>query len=377
MPKNPESVGVQFPESKEGEETEKIMLELQEFVENNPAEFTEEDEEKLMDDYAELEKRGLRGVAHFIHRGSPTGDWVTESLPKAWVEKFCQRIHVLPDDKDVRMSISSKLREGDETVYMGEDGSISGENADKLESLLRDRVGILLGGGPGTPKDAFYVPLLHALEQELKKKTSGAGICLGHQLWGELMLHMQRKEGKGVVPGYFEAITTVEEVTPEGKKNPVFARLGNEFTVATFNQFHLMVSQSEGDVRDYGKVMTRSKATGYPSSLSLNAEVPDQVITTQRHPEIGMLGQRGEILLQDQELVLPSGNKIIVPKGLHPHILALAGYFIEHYDELAVRYGFSEKDVQDLFSKERMSKHLDKDFYGPLLSYMAKQRLEQ
>jgi len=375
MPKSPESVGVQFPEAKEG--AEKTMLELQEFVENNPAEFTREDEKKLMENYAELEKRGLNGVVHLIHRGSPTGDWITDCLPKEWKKKYYQRVHILPDDKDVRMSISSKTQEGDEIVYMGEDGSISRENAQKLESLLRDRVGILLGGGPGTPKDKFYIPLLDALEKELKRKTPGAGICLGHQLWGELMLYMQRKEGGGVVPGYFEAITTVEEVTPEGKKNPVFARLGDKFTTATFNEYHLMVSQEEEDVRDYGKVMTRNKATGYPGSLTLNAEVPDQVITTQRHPEIGMLGQRGEILLQDQELILPNGNKIIVPKGLHPHILALAGYFIDHYDDLALKYGFTEKDVQDLFRKERMSKHLDQDFYGPLIGYMAKLRMKQ
>jgi len=377
MSKNPESVGVQFPEAREGEETKKVMLELKEFTENNPVEFTKEDEAKLMEDYDELEKMGLHGVAHLIHRGSLTGDWVTESLPQAWVEKFCQRIHVFPDNEDVRVANSSQIREGDQIVYMGEDGSISGENANKLESLLRDRVGILLGGGPGTPKDSFYLPLLKAMEKELKNKTSGAGICLGHQLWGELMLRMQRQESEGVVPGYLEAITTKEEVTHEGQKNPVFGKLGNEFTTATFNQYHLMVSPSAEDVRDYGKVMTRSKATGYPASLSLDAEVPGQVLTTQRHPEIGMLGQEGAILLEEQKLILPSGNEIIVPKGLHPHILALAGYFIDHYDDLAIKYGFSEKDVQDLFLKERMAKHLDKDFYGPLLRYMAELRLEQ
>ncbi len=372
-PENKEAVGVLFPEKESGEE--KVMLELEKFVENHPVEFGAKDEKELIQDFEELSKRGLRGVLHLIHRGSVTGDMVTASLPSKWreTEGFYQRLHILK----TRTKISpEKIRPGDEVVYIDQDGEVSQENQEKLDGLFQDRVGIILGGGPGSPKETIYKPVLGMVERALKTKTPLGGICLGHQLFGELMLAWKRGE-EGTAGGYQEGLTSVERVTPEGLKHAVFGRLGPEFTTVSFNSYHVVVPNPERDIQPFGKVITRSKATHYPSSLSWDAEREGQLLSTQRHPEIGMLGRAGEILLEDATLDFPSGNKLIIPAGSHPHMLTLGKVIAGGFNELSEKYGVTEEDARDLFHQDRLSTHLGVDFYGPLLKYLANFRLKQ
>lgn len=374
-----EAVGVQFPEQDGGTKlAEKICQKLEEFTENHPAEFTAEEEEHLIETYEELDQRGLRGILHVIHQGSHTGDMVTNALPGHWRERFYQRLHVIPAEMRGKESeMSSKPAEGDESVYISQDGRIDEASENKLARIFKDRVGILSGGGIGSPKDPIYAPLLKVMERELFTKTPGAGICLGHQLFGELILNRGASTDQGVVPGYLEAITSVEEITPKGRENPVFGRLGDRFTTFSFNGFHLLVPGGREDTFEGGKVLSRKLATGYPSSLSLDAEVSDQVITTQRHPEVGMKGVLTEMLPKDQTYRLAGGKKVILPKGSHTNLVPLANFITSNFELFKEKYGFTEDDVQEMFLEERMATHLGQDFYGPLMQYLADLRMKQ
>lgn len=372
---------VLFHEKKDiTEDANKIQEKLENFIENNPAEFNESDEDSLMGKYEELEKRGLKGVLHVIHQETPSSELLLRSLPEKWKKKYYHRLHIISDESAAGYSkelTSGIIRPEDDVVGISKDGIISLANKKRLEEALKNRVGVISGGGPGNPKDPFYLPLLKAMEKGLREKTPGAGICLGHQLYGELILNSLRKESEGVVPGYLEGTTSIESVTDEGKKNKVFEKLGDQFTVASFNEYHLVVPVQKRDEFSHGKVLTRNMATDYPTSLSLHGEVEDQVITTQRHPEIGMKGAGEDVILEDKKFNLPSGKEIIIPAGNHTDMLLLAKYFVFNYDKLNKKYGFTEEDIQDLFIKERMATHLGKNFYGPLLGYMADLRLKQ
>jgi anthranilate/para-aminobenzoate synthase component II len=365
-----ESVGVLFPENSECKKTTEY---LKNFTENNPVEFTAEEEVELIDKYAELEKSGLHGVLHIIHKGSPTGDMIAEVLPKKWREKYYHRLHIVQDDglgyKKGSIS-SSNTKQDDIIVSISKDGKINSTNKKLLEDALRNRVGIISGGGPGSPNEAFFIPLINEMEKALKSKTPAAGICLGHQLYGKIVLEMQKQQ-EAVSYGYLEGATSIENITPEGKDNALFQRLGEKFNALSFNELHVVVPNEYLNKTTFAKVLTRSNATNYPTSLSINADIPDQIITTQRHPEFGMLGTEEQILKEDQKFYLPSGTEVIVPAGCHPHLIMLAKYFTAYYNELKGKYHFTEKDIQELFLKERMSTSLGKNFYGPLVNYFA------
>ncbi len=376
---NIERINVLYPEQTGDSESEKIWLKAENFIQNNPVEFSEDEESQLMDSYSQLESQGLNGVVHIIHQGSATGEMVARELPSSFKEKYYHRLHIIKAEN--RESQSGFVREGDTVVYISQDGSIDKENKEMLEDTLKDRVGIISGGGDGSPKDRIYIPLLNALEREIESNTPSAGICLGHQLYGELILSMRNKATEGTMPGYLEGVTSMERITNNGKENPIFSRLGERVNIVSLNMFHLVMpkgTESGQDVFPHGKVLTRSEATEYPTSLELRGVEEGQIITTQRHPEVGMWGFGEDVIFKDEIINLPSGSKLVVPAGSHPDMIKFAKYFTPKpiLEFLGQKYGITEEDIQNMFVKERMTKHLGKDFYGPMLNYLADYRFK-
>ena len=113
-----------------------------------------------------------------------------------------------------------------------------------------------------------------------------------------------------------------------------------------------------------------SELSGY-FALS-NIERDDVEVWTRR-----MKGYGDEVLTKDRKFFLPNGKEILIHRGTHPDMLLLAKYFTTHFEKLRGKYGFTEDDIQSLFFEDRLATHLGKNFYGPLVGYMAKLRLKK
>lgn len=374
---NEGEIPVFFKEKKNPDEkSEKISLKVKQFIENNPVKFSESEEEKLINEYEKLESQGLHGIIHVIHQGSSTAGMIKRELPPRFKEKYYHRVHILrTEDLETQ---SHFVEKGDMVVSISRDGTINAENQKILDNALRDRVGIMAGGGAGSPKDPIYQPLLKALEKEIQRGTPGLGICLGHQLFGELIMNIREKVTKGVVGGYFEGPISREKVTNEGKKHSVFERFGDGFNTGSWNQFHLVVPEEvarEKDVFNQGRVLTRSEATNYPTSLELRGAKERQLITIQRHPEFRIkdAGQDYEAKI----LNFSDGSELILPPGSSPDLIKWAKDMVSEPDfsDFNLKYGITQEDIRKIFSKDIPTKNLGKDFYGPMLDYMARFRL--
>lgn len=163
-------VKVLFPET--GSAYYSITERLGNFVDNSHvSEFTASEKRALIENLGELKKMGLNGILHIVHRGSPTGILVQNSIPREIINRgFYHQLHYVTTRDDIFHNPAYRdYVNANRTcvIIVGEDGSISDRDQTQIRALLRDNVGIILGGGPGSPKDAAYRPLLTALDEPI------------------------------------------------------------------------------------------------------------------------------------------------------------------------------------------------------------------
>lgn len=368
-----EGVTVIFPEKGKGQ---KIKQPPDIFSNNAHApEFSVGEISDLNANFAELGKQGLGGVLHVIFRKSWTGASLAECIPLSIREEHYQQLHILThDDLKTIGSVPphQQYLQGhpDNYVVIGENGSISQSMWRRLTSMMHDRVGIILGGGPGHPADLVYKPILRAIKIPLLSGTPVSGICLGHEMITEL-LHRQRSVGQGVQGGYYELGSAVEKTTDLGKRHSVFSRFGEVVTVVHVNQYHAEYGQSLDCLN-----ILATNAFGAPSAVEIKLALAGQALSWQAHPEFSMGGEGTGCLTQDRTFAI-NGYRITIPKGTSIAYAGLVEHFVgSNFDSLHNKYGLTIADVKNLVHPQRMVRRLGERFYGPLLSWMTKFRLD-
>lgn len=109
---------------------------------------------------------------------------------------------------------------------------------------LLDTNAIIIGGSGAYSVHAeqcqhWVQPTCNFIEQALKQKVPGFGICFGHQLLGKVL------GSKVVTSGEHTEIGTVElDLTTQGTSDPVFGKLPNRFTAQTGHSDHVQTIPS-------------------------------------------------------------------------------------------------------------------------------------
>lgn len=311
--------------------------------------------------------------------GTVTGVMITESIPEEFQE-FYERIAIVPvkSKMDLDKNLSAERKKLKETaperiIFLQEDGTILNEDNIKLTNTLKGRAGIIIGGGPYSPGDPVYKPVIRALGDQLEKEpTTIGGICLGHQLMGLLM---GAKRGTYVKDEWTEHGPAIEEVTDKGRQHPITGRFGKSYVSVMAHDYEIDFP----DAQSYYEVLTKSLATNEPISVSYN-EKGIRAITSQSHHEWGIALSSDPSPVVGPVYVEVKGKRIqILKEGERAHhdMIYQAKYLAEDFSELSkILPDFSEKVFVDLLNPARvMAKNLGGNFFGPLIMEMAKNKL--
>lgn len=310
--------------------------------------FSTQEEEQLL---AVVKKSG-RPISHLIFNGSITGVSVAECIPQSLKDEGLYRqIHVATTGKDIDSAFPDAHRDyignnPESLVEIGPNGGIHPRFKRRLEEVMVESPLVILGGGPGNPgEDKFFRPVIQAVEKGAKAGTPLIGICLGHQLIGQLW-SQQKRFGKGVEGGYLELGAVTEFTTPKGQNHPVFGRFGERVTLVHFNEYH--VDHPSGHT-NHSAVLTINQAMK-PSAIEFDLDKRRQALTWQGHPEVQ----------------ISQGSGLSIPYAGLVSSLSTE----ESLDNLQKKYDIEREDLTDLIAPQRIQKNLGKDFYGPALLYM-------
>lgn len=363
-----EKICVAFP--KKGSEYSRAEQDLNLFNDNfHVRPFTVNEDYELLGHLYELSLQKKGKIAHFVFRGSLTGLSLEDSLPES-VRRFYQQIHFGMDD-DLKEAAKypqykEHLKNPANRVVIDNNGGIDQSEYQNLVVALKNRSAIILGGGPGHPRDRFYRSFNLALEREVVMGATLIGICLGHQMifniLGEVSKSYGSKKVSEVAGGYNEIGSQMEQVTEEGKNHPVFGRFGDMVNVVHVNEYHV------SGARD--KVLT-TNALGEPSAYELQLGGIARAITWQAHPEFPMvgLGRQYQIGANGEFIQTTILEGTSIDYGGLSRWLATGAKL----EELSKKYDVMPEDIANLVDKRRLGKHLGVDFYGPALLYLVSQ----
>ena len=359
--------GPEFREKlKLAEDEARVLTELEAFFgANQEVKPYTEDEARETERKLELLKEayGLDGVLGVVT--SPfTQTYVRKAMPPNIRKRFFTEMYYQVGDRPVQI-----LPEfAQNTIHVGEDGSISGEDRQRMEDLLRNRVGLLVGGGPGYPTDVSRTPLLLAIEQALRDKTAAAGLCLGHQDLAHLA-------GFDLVPGSVSAGAQVETPTAAGRQHPVVGRLGERIGAVAFHSAEVQYKQGAGVTI----LSTGASTGGAPVSLLYGSafEAPDQVMSTQHHPEVdtGVVPGQNVELTPTEEILDVEGKRLVIPAGIPVGQAAIVRYGASNWEKFRA-IGMRPEDLQDVIRPERLFPLLGRNFIGPTIDWLATTRLK-
>jgi len=341
--------------------------ELSEFLRVNRevAPYTEEEERETEEKLRELRRGELRGILHMVT--SPgTAALVRQAIPER-LRSYIQEAYYQVEGRPPVQTVPEF--EGN-IIHAGKNGEMSEEDAAKLIGLLKDRVGILLGGGPGYPTEASRTPLLRALEAPIQKNASVGGLCLGHQDLGVL-------SGGELVRGVVDAGPQIEQATEAGKTHQVISRLAGPqgdaaFGAQMFNTAVIIPGET-------ATVLSEGMSTGHkPISVSYTLDRPGQGFGTQGHPEIpaGTPYQKEEVLQEDRVLEL-EGERIIIPRGTTEGMAWIVKFATDQGWSLFKELGMTPEDVRGLVDRHRAYPTLGRNFIGPMIDWMATRRLKE
>jgi len=328
--------------------------------------FTIAEELTLVTDYKELKKQGLSGVLHIVFRGSLTGLSVEDSIPQSMKsEGFYDQLHIFTPNDLLHPRFRTYLdTHPDYSISIEKNGTISAEIEKRLSNALKNRVGIILGGGPGHPEDSVYKPVIYALNNTAKNGTPIAGICLGQQLLGT-MLHAMGKSEQ-VQEGIYELGSQVESITQEGKNHLLFKAFGDSIVVVHVNEFHWNPNNLPDTT-----ILTRN-ARGEPSAITFPLDSSGQAITWQGHPEFPMKGNEHERTFEVE------GKKITIPEGISPAYAGMVQFFVgseNRFRQFKDIYKMTREDLQNLVDARRLPAHPGKTFYGRIFQHFSNKRL--
>lgn len=375
MSRNPERVVTearsQDAQKTLGVEQGRILTELRDFLGVNAdvEPYTAQEAQVTAEKLTELCRTGLDGILHIV-TSPTTSQYVRQAMPQE-LRPFLHELYYKMSGVNERLQPDPEFSAGEGAVInINKDGTFASDEDEKnLYRLLRDRVGFLIGGGPGYPQDSTRRPLLRALEEPLKSGTGVCGVCLGHQDVAEIM-------GLPFVPGVINVAQQIEHPTTAGKTHPVVGRLGESFGAMMFNSGVVVVNQDQA--RDWLHVLSMSQsAGGRPVTLGYDVEHKDQIITSQAHQEIPVGPDNDvELLTQSEDIDVPGEKeKVHIPKGTPNGVAQIVRYSVEYWEQLFKPVGLKVEDVQAILNKERLYPRLGRNYFGPVMDMLASNAL--
>jgi anthranilate/para-aminobenzoate synthase component II len=337
-----------------------ITTKLSEFLDVNKEvrPYTEEEAHETLERLEELKKSGMKGLIYVVQSGFAS-DFVMNEIP-AELRPFIEEIYYKVADQDIK--INPKFE--DNIIQVDINGQIEVSDQEKMDNLFRDRMGVLLGGGPHYPTDSCRTPILNSLEKTIKFGTPLVGICLGHQDLGHLA-------GYQLVPGMANLGPQIELPTDEAKKHPVYSRLGNKFGSNAMNTAVIIPGEN-------AKILSRGLSIGgHPVAIEYdNFEYEGQAFSTQHHPEISVgTGFENEKFTTEEKTIELDGEKIIIPRGVSFGILKFTELAISAWEKFK-KTGMTPHDIQDIMNPLRAYPTLGRNFIGPAIDWMAKTSLQ-
>lgn len=328
-------------------------------------EFLEKAQESMID----KTKKPIVHIAFGAKLGNDNK--VTNSIPDNIEKLFYEKVIITVDEEMNNLSEDRKKileTKPQNFIIVSNNGEITAENWQKLNRLLKDRTGIIIGGGAHSPEHPRYIPLLKAMENLLENEpTTVGGICMGHELMAMIMGFRIKNE-------WHEQGPTVEEITKKGQNDPIFKRFGKSIIVAMLHEYAVMFPEGE----NY-QILSRSAATGETGSTKY-LEKGSSIYTTQWHPEFGLAIKEGEPTITGPLDIKIAGKPIsILEEGQSAHrdLKQLAEYYIDDYPNWSKKLqNFSLNDIKKMFNHNLLKPALTKDFFGPLIMQMAKNKLK-
>lgn len=296
---------------------------------------------------------------------------VTDSIPREIKKSSYEKATIVVNEEMKKLSEERKKileTKPQNFIIVSNNGDIDAENWQKLNKLLKDRTGFIIGGGAHSPEHPRYRPLIKAMENLLENEpTTIGGICMGHELMAMIMGFLIKNE-------WHEQGPTVEEITKMGQNDPIFKRFGKSIIVAMLHEYAVMFPEE----KNY-KVLSKSAATGEIGSTKYS-EKGSSIYTTQWHPEFGLGVKKGEPIITGPLDVKIAGKIIrILQEGqsAHKDIKQLAEYYIDDYPNWSKKLqNFSLDNIGKMFNPDLLKPTLTKDFFGPLIMQMAKNKLK-
>jgi len=328
-------------------------------------EFLEKAQESMVD-------KTKKPILHIAFGAKLSNDGkITNSIPEKIKNDFYEKAIIIPNEEMDKLSEDRKKileTEPQNFIVVSNNGEITAENWQKLNRLLKDRTGIIIGGGAHSPEHPKYRPLIKAMENLLENEpTTVGGICMGHELMAMIMGFLIKNE-------WHEQGPTVEEITKNGQNDPIFSRFGKSIEIAMLHEYAVVFTKEE----KY-QALSKSAATGETGSVRY-LEKGSSIYTIQGHPEFGLGVKKGEPILTGPFDVEIAGKAIrILEPGQQAHkdIKQLVEYYIEDYDNWSKKLqNFSLNDIQKMFNPNLLKPALTKDFFGPLIMQMAKNKLK-
>ncbi len=347
------------------EDKARVLTELETFLGANQEvqPYTEEEAEATAAKLQLLkEAYGLDGILAVVT--SPlTHSYVRKAIPDKIRGPHITEMYYQVGDRKVQTLPQFEQN----TIHVDEDGTVSAEHRQRMDDLLRNRVGLLIGGGPGYPIDVSRTPLLLALEKTLREKTAAAGLCLGHQDLAHLA-------GLELVPGSVSAGAQIEVPTAAGRQDPVIGRFGERIGAVAFHSAEVQQKRGAGVT-----VLSTGESTGgVPVSLLYESafEVPNQARSTQHHPEIdtGVAAGQSVELTSQEETFEVEGRRLVIPVGTPVGQAAIIRYGAGNWEGFK-KIGMTPDDLQDVLRPERIFPLLGRNAIGPMIDWLATTRL--
>lgn len=333
-------------------------------VNKDVQEYTAEEEEATARKLEELHrKKGLEGILHVVT--SPgTAAMMRQAIPPALREHFTEMYYQV----EGRRAVQTDPAFVENLINVSQTGDLSPEDEEKMARLMANRVGMLIGGGPGYPDEPSRTPFLRALEKPVGENTSIVGACLGNQDLGVFA-------GGELMRGVVDAGPHIERATDAGKIHPVTSRLVGPSGEGRFGS--QMFNTAVVIPPETATVLGEGVSTFHrPVTTSYKLDQEDQGLGAQGHAEIPAgTPYKPEERLTYERIIPLDGEQIVIPAGTTEAMAWMVQFGISAWDTFKA-VGMTPADMQALVHEARAYPTLGRNFIGPAIDWMAKRRLK-